>query len=601
MTEKLPPEAEQILADNEKRRGAAADDWLAAFSKKSEEALAKKAAEKSTTPPPDEGAVIEALARKSDTEYDKVRSEVAETLGIRVGTLDDRVAALREAMSTTEKTGPAHWAIEPAAAAVDAAALLDDLRKLIRRHIVLPAGADVAIPLWLLHAWTHEHCEISPILCLTSPTKRCGKTQLMILLMFLTPRSELAANVSTASIFRYIEAEYPTLLVDEADSFLSASDEMRGILNSGHTKAGANVIRVEEVNGEFVTKRFSTWAPKAIALIKALPETLADRSVVVRMMRKPKGAVVDRLRKRDTIEFKQLRAGCARWTADNGLKLIDADPPVPDTLHDRAADNWRPLLAIADLAGGQWPALARKAACDLSGAEEDGSMNVLLLTDVRTAFGDDAVMRSVDLVAALVADSEKPWAEWSRGKPLTQRQLARMLGDFGIISVEVHPPGLSHGKGHKRVDLEPAWEAYCPPEPGQSDPSELPPTSQARERASADETGTTSAFSSARKPLSRGSKTANLAYSHAGLRVRADENPVQADEGSADQELGGNGAGRYPPVCIHCGSPEPAPNQVAFDGLNIWLHSGCEADYLGDVEIERACRKDMARAGRRAS
>src|SRR5215471_10718931 len=469
------PLSDELRREANKRPAETADDWLATFAKRSNEALAAKAAEKQVGKPPDEAVLVEALACKTDIEYDKVRSEVAETLGIRVTTLDDKVAARREAMDAAEQTGPAHWSVVPADELVDGAALLNDLRKVLRKYILLPAGADIAIPLWILHAWTHDNCEISPILTLTSPTKRCGKTSAMILLLFLTPRSELAANVSTASIFRYIEAEHPTLLIDEGDSFLSDNNEMRGILNSGHTKAGATVIRVEEVDGEHVAKRFSTWAPKAIALIKALPETLADRSVIVRMMRKPKGAAVERLRKRDTLELKQLRARCARWAADNGLKLIDADPPVPDALHDRAADNWRPLLAIADLAGGPWPALARKAACDLSGAEEDGSMNVMLLTDVRTAFGVATVMKSADLVAALTADLEKPWAEYNRGKPLTQRQLARMLGDFGLLSVSVHPPGVVHGKGYKRVELEPVWEAYCPPEAGQAPTSELPP------------------------------------------------------------------------------------------------------------------------------
>jgi putative DNA primase/helicase len=396
---------EKRAADNP----PSADDWLATFAKQSNEALAKKAAEKQIAPPPNEQALVEALARKSYTEYDKVRSKVAETLGIRVSTLDDKVEGLRDAMNASDKSGPAHWSVEPAREPVDGAALLGDLRKALQHYIMLPPGGDVAIPLWVLHAWTHDNCEISPILCLTSPTKRCGKTSVMIVLLFLTPRSELAANVSTASIFRYIEAEHPTFLIDEGDSFLSASDEIRGILNSGHAKAGATVIRVEERDGEHITKRFSTWAPKAIALIKLPPDTLVDRSIVLRLMRKPKGAAVERLRKRDSEEFKSLRSRCARWAADQGLKLIDADPSVPDTLHDRAADNWRPLLAIADLAGGDWPALARKAACDITGVEEDGSLNVMLLADVRTAFGDADVMKSADLVAKLVDDPEGPW------------------------------------------------------------------------------------------------------------------------------------------------------------------------------------------------
>ena len=583
MTDKvgLPPNVAKILDAAKEREQRKADDWIADFAKRSNEALAAKAAEKQVAPPPNEAVLVEALARKSDTEYDKVRGEVAETLGIRVSTLDDKVAARKEAMDAAEQTGPAHWSVVPADDPVDGAALLDDLRKVLRKYILLPAGADIAIALWILHAWTHDSCEISPILTLTSPTKRCGKTSAMILLLFLTPRSELAANVSTASIFRYIEAEHPTFLIDEGDSFLSASDEMRGILNSGHTKAGATVIRVEEQDGELTTKRFSTWAPKAIALIKALPETLADRSVILRLMRKPKAAKVERLRKRDSIEFKRLRSRAARWVSDHSLKLIDADPPVPDTLHDRAADNWRPLLAIADLAGGDWPALARKAACDLSGVEEDGSLGVLLLADVREAFGTDKVMRSSDLIAKLTADPEGPWAEYNRGKPLTQRQLARMLCEFGIVSDTVHPHGLPQGKGYKRVDLEPQWEAYCPSEPGQDALCPLSPGFQAYKRTNIDGTGITADFSSVQEPPRYGSKTADLSHSRAGLYGCTDENGVQADQSQVALDLGGNGASHHPPVCVHCGSQEPAPNRVAFDGLDVWLHRDCEAEYLG--------------------
>jgi putative DNA primase/helicase len=213
---------------------------------------------------------------------------------------------------------------------------------------------------------------------------------------------------------------------------------------------------------------------------------------------------VERLRKRDSEEFKTLRSQAARWAADHSLKLIDADPTVPDTLHDRAADNWRPLLAIAEAVGGHWLELARKAACELTGVEDDGTLNVTLLKAVRAAFGDDAEMRSVDLVAALVADPEAPWGEYNRGKPITQRQLAKLLGQFGVISVTVHPPGLSHGKGYKRAELEPLWESYSPSTPGQHTPSDQIPDSQACERANVDDTGITDDFSSVQDPLPHG-------------------------------------------------------------------------------------------------
>jgi putative DNA primase/helicase len=150
---------------------------------------------------------------------------------------------------------------------------------------------------------------------------------MLILLMYLTPRSELASNISPSALFRYVEHVHPTLLIDEADSFVGASEEMRGILNSGHTRVAANVIRNVELNGEHLPRRFSVWAPKAIATIRDLADTLEDRSIVVQLQRKPKGAKVARLRKRDCPDFAMLRSKAARWAAlgfDNvGFKLVD--------------------------------------------------------------------------------------------------------------------------------------------------------------------------------------------------------------------------------------------------------------------------------------
>ena len=306
--------------------------------------------------------------------------------------------------------------------------------------------------------------DVSPLMVLVSPTKRCGKTSVLIVLYFLTPRSELSSNITAPALFRYIEDVRPTLLIDEADSFAKDNEELRGILNSGHTKAAANVIR----NVDHKPRRFSTWAPKAIATIGTLADTLEDRAVVVRLQRKPPGATVERLRRRDNADFAALRSQAARWAADNFDKLADPNPKMPD-LNDRAADNWRPLLAIADLAGGTWPEEARRAACLLSGEEQDGAIGVELLRDIRSAFGDDDVIRSSDLVAKLTADPERPWAEWKHGRPLTQKQLAGLLAPFHIISLTVHPPGLPDGKGYRRIDFEEAWAAYCP---GQNTPSQ---------------------------------------------------------------------------------------------------------------------------------
>jgi putative DNA primase/helicase len=407
--------------------------------------------------------VIAELASLDTLEYELQRGTAAARLGIRVSALDKVVKGRRSATEDENAALP-HWNVEPSAEPVDSAALLNNLRQVFRRYVVLPKGVDIALPLWVLHAWTVDAGDISPLLVLVSPTKRCGKTSVLILLYFLTPRSELSSNITAPALFRYIEDVRPTLLIDEADSFAKDNEELRGILNSGHTRAAANVIRIVDHK----PGRFSTWAPKAVATIRTLADTLEDRAVLVQLQRKPPGATVERLPRRDNADFAVFRSQAARWAADNFDKLADSDPKMPD-LNDRAADNWRPLLAIADLAGGEWPQEARWAACLLSGQEQDGAIGVELLRDIRSAFGDADVIRSSDLVAKLTADPERPWAEWKHGRPLTQKQLAALLAPFHIISLTVHPPGLPDGKGYRRIDFKEAWAAYCP---GQNTPSQ---------------------------------------------------------------------------------------------------------------------------------
>jgi putative DNA primase/helicase len=296
------------------------------------------------------------LAELPKLEYDLQREKTASRLGVRVATLDKVVSEKRASADNDDATLP-HWKVEPSPGPVDGAALLNNVRQVFRRFIFLPKGADIALALWVLHAWTYDAGDISPFMVLVSPTKRCGKTNVLILLYYLTPRSELASNISAAALFRYIEEVRPTLLIDEADAFVKDNEELRGILNSGHTKTAASVIRTVEINGEHKASRFSTWAPKALATIRALADTLEDRAIVVQLQRKPPGTKVERLRKRDNEWFAALRSNAARWAADNFDRLVDPEPQMPGQLNDRAADNWRPLLAIADLVGGEWPEL----------------------------------------------------------------------------------------------------------------------------------------------------------------------------------------------------------------------------------------------------
>ena len=351
---------------------------------------------------------------------------------------------------------------EPWGDPVDGAQALDAIASTFARYLALPKHAPLALALWVLHCYAFEAAFTSPFLAITSPEKRCGKTLLLITLGALVPRRLFASNITPAVLFRTIEKYRPTLLIDEADTFIRDNEELRGVLNSGHTRTTAVTIRA--VGDDHDPRAFSTWCPKSIALIGKLPGTLTDRAIEVRMRRRTAGERVERLRQ-DRIEAEclALRRQAARWTADHLADLQAADPAMPPGLHDRAADCWRPLFALADQIGERWPSLAREAALGLSAQEPEDEASTTLLRDIRATFQEDgnpAVLASSALIERLLALEDRPWGEWSHGRPLSPAKLARMLAGYGIYPAGNVRIGPKVSKGYRRDAFAEAWERY---------------------------------------------------------------------------------------------------------------------------------------------
>jgi putative DNA primase/helicase len=276
------------------------------------------------------------------------------------------------------------------------------------------------------------------------------------------PRPLPAANITSAAVFRTIESACPTLLIDEADTFLTGNDELRGVLNSGHNRATAFVVRT--VGEDHQPAKFGTWAPVAIAMIGKLPDTLHDRSIVVPLRRKKPGEIVERCRFDRSEEFDALRRKLRRWVEDARRGLLQWDGDVPASLHDRAADNWWALLAVADAAGGHWPQTARQAAVALSSGGEDAeSAAVLLLHDMHALFERrGARIPTQAILDVLHAMDDRPWPEWRQGKPITAQQLARLLKPFGIASTTIRMDSGQTPKGFKRESFIDAFSRYLP-------------------------------------------------------------------------------------------------------------------------------------------
>lgn len=353
---------------------------------------------------------------------------------------------------------------EPWPEPVDGNQVLDTLAATFERYLVLPEGAAEALSLFVEHTYAFDTCWMSPILAITSPVKQCGKTRTQDLLAALVYRPLRAANASPASLYRVIERFHPTLLLDEYDTFVTANDALRGILNSGHTKEAAVVLRCE--GADFEPRAYSTWAPKVLSGIGTLPATIQDRSIVIPMKRKHARESVEPLRLSQlSLEMEPMRRRILRWVSDHRTALEQADPhPIAD-FTDRANDNWSPLLAIADEAGAEWAARARRSARALMAVGDDSheDLGTLLLTDIRTVFKE---CRNADrlpsecLATELARLQGRPWAEYGPfARPLSANQLAKLLKEFGITP-DKYRDGAQTRRGYGVAGFREAWARY---------------------------------------------------------------------------------------------------------------------------------------------
>lgn len=414
---------------------------------------------------------IRELAELPPIEYDKRRKEAAAELGCRPQTLDKLVAEARAQQSADSAGAELVSEDEAWSEPVDGSDLLRSIIKILRAHAILPKGAETAIALWIVGTYGYDAFRIFPKLLLSSPEKRCGKSTLLEIVRSLSHRALMASNITPSAIFRCIDAWKPTLLIDEADTFVHGNEELRGIINSGHTRSTAYVIRV--VGDDYEPKQFSTWAPMVLAMIRLPPDTILDRSITIPMRRKLPGESIARLPVDFPGECRHLRSKLLRWANDNADTLKAINPTLPSSSNDRALDNWTPLLAIAEAIGGKLPSVAMESFNHLQGAgdDEDDGIGPTILRDIRTIFDEQGRkylrLHSEEIVSKLVEMEGHPWSEWKHGKPMTANSLARLLKPFKIKPTTIRD-GVIVKKGYERTQFDDAFSRYLSEPPIQS-------------------------------------------------------------------------------------------------------------------------------------
>jgi hypothetical protein len=365
------------------------------------------------------------------------------------------------------------------------AELLDDVKEFLRRFVVYPSEHELnAHTLWIAHCWFMDAWDSTPRIAFLSPEPGSGKSRALEVTEPLVPRPVHAVNCTPAYLFRKVSdpAGRPTVLYDECDTLFGPKakehEEIRGVINAGHRKgavAGRCVVRGKIVE----TEELPAYCAVALAGLDDLPDTIMSRSVVVRMRRRAPAEPVEPWRQRvNGGDAAKIHQRLLNWST-SAVPLENGWPDMPKGVADRDADVWESLLAVADLAGGHWPKTARATAETLVAASKGvrPSIGVLLLRDIRRVFrnGRDR-MPTIDVLAALNAFDESPWATIRRGEPLDARGLAHRLGKYGIgpkfQRAEDEPPF----KGYSRAQFEDAWSRYLAEEVDQDD--QEPPLGQ---------------------------------------------------------------------------------------------------------------------------
>jgi len=454
-----------------------------------------------------EQGVATAASRLGPGELDRQKRRLSEILGIGTGAFNALVRAAKESVSTrvpVSMDGLAAQMLEgnlvdpdddmPATEPVtDGDALFEEICDVIRRHLFVDEHFVHAMAAWILWAHVFDAQGTAPQILFTSATKRCGKSTALQIIQALCPRPMAAGNISPASLFRVVELMRPVMIVDEADTYLANNPEMVGILNAGHTRNLAYVLRVEkdQDTGALTPKRFSTWAPKAIAAIKSLTDTQVDRSIVIRLKRAPRGSTVVNISPFARSDLKPLRSRLVRWASDN-FKSIETDYSLVERGNDaRAHLNWSMLASVAAVLGPETLVKVQEAfkkGADTSDLVEDIESSLLVALagifgkKLTAPLGPEDFMPTKELVKRLNAITDAPWADSNRGKGLTEHKLGRILSGLGVKTTQMQIGGVRargfHGsmistEVHRYLDQDQPHEATASTAPEGQDKGEL--------------------------------------------------------------------------------------------------------------------------------
>ncbi|MFZ7319807.1 DUF3631 domain-containing protein [Comamonas jiangduensis] len=345
--------------------------------------------------------------------------------------------------------------------------ILSSLQEYIKIFVAMEDRDALIVALWVMHSWCCEESLRCPLLLINAPERECGKTQLLKIVQKLVPKPFETANITLAGLFRIISNYAPTLLIDEADTFMEGKAEMQGIINKGYERGGV-VLRIESDGLRMKECVYQVYGPKVLAgimLERHLPDATMSRGIQIPLRRKPRSVSVESLRNVSDSACSGMRSRMRFFAELNKAAIAQGCQweSMPSSLSDRQKDNWEPLLAVARCCGEEWYQKALEAALqNCSETSPPKSSANQLLEDIREVLMgyEGNYIPSADLLEKLHEHPDMDWSTYNRGQPITARQLAKFMSAYGIKSKTVRMKEGYTPKGYEVREFGDAFTRY---------------------------------------------------------------------------------------------------------------------------------------------
>jgi hypothetical protein len=187
-----------------------------------------------------------------------------------------------------------------------------------------------------------------------------------------------------------------------------------------------------------------------------VPDTIADRAIVVKMSRKLTTETCLPLADLDTALIK---AKCLRFALDNAPFIASAEKTRVEGLNDRAADTFDPLYVIARLAGEAWEKKLHTAALALAATddtEKSGSGLILDIIDIFLNYAREKIFTR-DLITLLRDGGIKSSA--LKYTSINEYQISKILRAYDIRPMTIRI-GVQVSTGYVLQDFREALGRY---------------------------------------------------------------------------------------------------------------------------------------------